>query len=66
VIPGGGEKARQLHLSRKKMLPRDRVNNLLDPGFVNFCLEELILNMTSGLLLLLLLFTFVNLLEKSA
>jgi len=34
VALGGGEKARQLHLSRNKMLPRDRVNNVLDPGFV--------------------------------
>jgi len=34
VALGGGEKARQLHLSRNKMLPRDRVNTLLDPGFV--------------------------------
>ena len=29
---GGGEKARQRHLSRGKMLPRERVANLLDPG----------------------------------
>ncbi|HIW91324.1 MAG TPA: methylcrotonoyl-CoA carboxylase [Candidatus Corynebacterium avicola] len=29
---GGGEKARQRHQSRGKMLPRDRVNALLDPG----------------------------------
>jgi len=29
---GGGEKARTRHLSRGKMLPRDRVANLLDPG----------------------------------
>ncbi|WP_041631513.1 carboxyl transferase domain-containing protein [Corynebacterium terpenotabidum] len=29
---GGGEKARARHLSRGKMLPRDRVNALLDPG----------------------------------
>ncbi|SMC72861.1 carboxyl transferase domain-containing protein [Primorskyibacter flagellatus] len=29
---GGGEKARERHLSRGKMLPRDRVANLLDPG----------------------------------
>ncbi len=29
---GGGEKARVRHLSRDKMLPRDRVANLLDPG----------------------------------
>jgi 3-methylcrotonyl-CoA carboxylase beta subunit len=29
---GGGDKARARHLSRGKMLPRDRVNALLDPG----------------------------------
>ena len=29
---GGGEKARARHLKRGKMLPRDRVANLLDPG----------------------------------
>ncbi|KAG1046585.1 hypothetical protein G6F43_010933 [Rhizopus delemar] len=29
---GGGESARQRHLSRKKMLPRDRINRLLDPN----------------------------------
>jgi len=29
---GGGEGARTRHLSRGKMLPRDRVANLLDPG----------------------------------
>ncbi|MGR3365355.1 MAG: carboxyl transferase domain-containing protein [Maritimibacter harenae] len=29
---GGGEKARARHLSRGKMLPRDRVAGLLDPG----------------------------------
>ncbi|TCP58654.1 3-methylcrotonyl-CoA carboxylase beta subunit [Rhodovulum bhavnagarense] len=29
---GGGAKARDRHLSRGKMLPRDRVANLLDPG----------------------------------
>ncbi|SHH26651.1 carboxyl transferase domain-containing protein [Marivita hallyeonensis] len=29
---GGGEKARDRHVSRGKMLPRDRVANLLDPG----------------------------------
>ena len=29
---GGGEAARERHLSRGKMLPRDRVANLLDPG----------------------------------
>ena len=29
---GGGAKSRERHLSRGKMLPRDRVANLLDPG----------------------------------
>ena len=29
---GGGEKLQQRHLSRGKMLPRERVNRLLDPG----------------------------------
>ncbi len=29
---GGGEKAREKHLARGKLLPRDRVRNLLDPG----------------------------------
>ncbi len=29
---GGGDKARARHLERGKMLPRDRVANLLDPG----------------------------------
>lgn len=29
---GGGEKSRARHLARGKMLPRDRVANLLDAG----------------------------------
>ena len=29
---GGGEKARARHVERGKLLPRDRVNQLLDPG----------------------------------
>ncbi|KAF6775930.1 hypothetical protein AHF37_05143 [Paragonimus kellicotti] len=29
---GGSDKARQLHISRGKLLPRDRINKLLDPG----------------------------------
>jgi 3-methylcrotonyl-CoA carboxylase beta subunit len=29
---GGGEKSRNRHISRGKMLPRERVANLLDPG----------------------------------
>jgi len=29
---GGGERARERHLARNKLLPRDRVRTLLDPG----------------------------------
>lgn len=29
---GGGEKARARHTARGKLLPRDRVDGLLDPG----------------------------------
>jgi 3-methylcrotonyl-CoA carboxylase beta subunit len=32
VTEGGGEEARKKHTSRGKLLPRDRVNGLLDPG----------------------------------
>jgi len=32
IADGGGEKARQKHLARGKLLPRDRIRNLLDPG----------------------------------
>lgn len=32
VQQGGPEKAREKHLARKKMLPRDRVTALVDPG----------------------------------
>ena len=32
VKQGGGERARQRHLDRGKLLPRDRVRTLLDPG----------------------------------
>jgi 3-methylcrotonyl-CoA carboxylase beta subunit len=32
IALGGGEVARQRHLSRGKLLPRDRVKTLLDPG----------------------------------
>ncbi len=32
VAAGGGERARQAHLARGKLLPRERVNTLLDPG----------------------------------
>lgn len=29
---GGGEKARERHVGRGKMLPRDRITGLLDAG----------------------------------
>uniref|UniRef100_A0A8C9ZY90 Methylcrotonoyl-CoA carboxylase beta chain, mitochondrial n=1 Tax=Sander lucioperca TaxID=283035 RepID=A0A8C9ZY90_SANLU len=32
INPGGGEKARRLHTSRGKLLPRERIDRLLDPG----------------------------------
>jgi 3-methylcrotonyl-CoA carboxylase beta subunit len=32
ISKGGGEKARERHLSRGKLLPRDRIDALLDPG----------------------------------
>lgn len=32
IAVGGDERARQRHISRGKMLPRERVNRLLDPG----------------------------------
>lgn len=32
IVQGGGQKAVEKHLSRGKLLPRDRINNLLDPG----------------------------------
>ncbi len=32
ALAGGGERARERHLGRGKMLPRDRVQSLLDPG----------------------------------
>jgi 3-methylcrotonyl-CoA carboxylase beta subunit len=32
VIEGGGERARAKHLARGKLLPRERVRTLLDPG----------------------------------
>jgi len=32
IAAGGNEKARERHVSRGKLLPRDRVNALLDPG----------------------------------
>ena len=32
IAEGGGEDARKKHISRGKLLPRERVNQLLDPG----------------------------------
>ncbi|MDX1738382.1 MAG: carboxyl transferase domain-containing protein, partial [Alphaproteobacteria bacterium] len=32
IKQGGGERARERHVSRGKLLPRERVRNLLDPG----------------------------------
>ncbi|WP_020408182.1 carboxyl transferase domain-containing protein [Hahella ganghwensis] len=32
IMQGGGEKARERHLSKGKLLPRDRISHLLDPG----------------------------------
>jgi len=32
ICQGGGEKSQQRHLARGKLLPRDRVKQLLDPG----------------------------------
>jgi 3-methylcrotonyl-CoA carboxylase beta subunit len=32
IRQGGGEKARKLHTERGKLLPRDRIERLLDPG----------------------------------
>ena len=32
ISRGGGDKARERHLSRGKLLARDRIETLLDPG----------------------------------
>ena len=32
VLEGGGERARKRHLARGKLLPRERIDRLLDPG----------------------------------
>ncbi|KAM9695543.1 methylcrotonoyl-CoA carboxylase beta chain, mitochondrial isoform 3-T3 [Trichechus inunguis] len=32
ITLGGGERARALHISRGKLLPRERIDNLIDPG----------------------------------
>lgn len=40
IIQGGSAKARQKHLERGKMLPRDRITALIDPGTVFLELSE--------------------------
>lgn len=32
LIPGGAEKAKERHVAKGKLLVRDRITNLLDPG----------------------------------
>ncbi len=32
VSRGGGDAARDKHVARKKLLPRDRIDTLIDPG----------------------------------
>ena len=32
IVEGGGRKARERHLKAGKLLPRERINNLIDPG----------------------------------
>lgn len=32
IVEGGGRKARERHTSKGKLLPRDRINTLLDNG----------------------------------
>ncbi|MEY8241805.1 MAG: carboxyl transferase domain-containing protein, partial [Cycloclasticus sp.] len=41
---GGGERARKKHLDRNKMLPRDRIKALLDPGSAFLELSQLAAN----------------------
>lgn len=33
LISGGDQESRKRHLSRGKLLPRDRIDRLLDPGY---------------------------------
>ena len=39
---GGDEKARKRHTLKGKMLPRDRISCLLDPGYVLFSFSFLV------------------------
>lgn len=32
IVEGGGRKAKERHISKGKLLPRERINTLLDPG----------------------------------
>ena len=38
---GGGERARNLHVSRNKLLPRERIDRLIDPGTAFLELSQL-------------------------
>ena len=44
IEEGGGEKARQKHLDRGKLLPRQRIAGLIDPDTVNHFPSELCYN----------------------
>ncbi len=35
IFPGGGKEAKQKHVEKKKLLPRERITNLLDPGYIH-------------------------------
>ncbi|MDQ3446360.1 MAG: methylcrotonoyl-CoA carboxylase, partial [Pseudomonadota bacterium] len=41
IAAGGGESARSKHVARGKLLPRDRVQMLLDPGMPFLELSQL-------------------------
>ncbi|MEG0636816.1 MAG: methylcrotonoyl-CoA carboxylase, partial [Pseudomonas sp.] len=41
VQQGGGSKAQERHTSRGKLLPRERINRLLDPGSAFLELSQL-------------------------
>ena len=36
IKQGGGEGANKRHTDQGKLLPRERINNLLDPGFLSW------------------------------
>ena len=41
IMLGGGERARERHIGRGKLLPRDRIHHLLDPGSAFLELSQL-------------------------